>query len=274
MEQQDRFDNALSDANLQQIEFAIDPEQFDDIDMSDVPDEVRDIIRAECDRQTLSGKQLITPADYNNAMHMARAMAVQLRNKGWTKFTVKELQDAGFEGIAEAAVRFEPTKGTVRLTKFTSYAYFWIRKMQQEYIAKNKSILSGSMTECYLGMVPYTDSIDAMDDNSESDHAGSDHCAGLVSDTDIYQDMIDSETLRQRRDLLASMFARLPELERTAYMLSNGIGTVNGTNMTVREIAAAMDISIGRVSFLVNNAKALIQAMRNDFEATYNDINN
>ena len=257
--------NAIQDTelddNLQQIELAIDPEQFDEIDMSDVPAEVRDIIRQECERQQMSGQQLITAADYNNAMNMARAMAVQLRNKGWTRFTVKELMDAGFEGIAEAAVRFEPTKGTVRLTKFTSYAYFWIRKMQQEYIARNKSMLSGSLGECYMGLVPYTDSIDAMDDKSDSDHVRSGHCFGLTSDTFSYLDTVDTETLRQRRDLLAAMFARLPELERTAYMLSNGIGTVTGENMTVREIAAAMEISIGRVSFLVNNAKAIIANM-------------
>lgn len=244
---------------------------IDTIDMSDVPKEVQEILGA--DATTLNCRS-IQPSDWTNAMNMARAMAVQLRNKGWTTFTVKELADAGFEGIAEAAHRFEPTKGTVKLTKFTSYAFFWIRKMQQEYIAKNKSMLSGTMAECYGGLVPYTASIDAMDDKSNDDHAGSDHCIGLTSDIDIWQDMVDAETTRQRRDLLSTMFARLPELERTAYLLSNGIGTVTGENMTVRQIAAAMQISIGHVSALVNNAKSLLNNMKAEFQIAYDDINN
>lgn len=223
------------------------------------------------DTEVAQGRTNIQPDDWQNAMNMARAMAVQLRNKGWTRFTVKELADAGYEGIAEAANRFEPTKGTVRLTKFTSYAYFWIRKMQQEYIARNKSMLSGSLSECYAGMVPYTDSIDAMDDE-EHDGIGSDHCGCLTSDTDIWQDMVDAEALRRRRDLLSSMFAKLPELERTAYLLSNGIGTVTGESMTTRQIATAMEISTGHVSALVNNAKRLLSDMKLEFEQAYDSI--
>lgn len=215
--------------------------------------------------------RLVTAEDYENAMHMGRALAKRLRDMGWQRFSMNDLIGAANEGIAEAALRFEPTKGRVQLTKFTSYAYFWIRKKLLQYVTVNKTLLSAKEYEHACGYVPSTLYLDKFDDDN-NDGPGTDHMGFLVSNEDFYQTLITNEARLASQNLLASMLARLPEKERTAYMLSVGLGTVMGEGLTVRQIAHAMNISIGKVSFLVNNAKRLLNELKAEYQAQFDAI--
>ena len=62
--------------------------------------------------------KFVTETELKDAMNMASARATHYQQIGWTMFTKEELKGAANEGIAEALIRFEPSRGGVKDTKF------------------------------------------------------------------------------------------------------------------------------------------------------------
>lgn len=192
--------------------------------------------------------------DLDNAMRMAQVKAVDFFKKGWgEQFSIEELISSAQMGVCEAMLRFNPTKGTIKHTKFTSYAFFWIRKYLQEYVTQHKTILSGTMGEKYEGLVPGTQSIDALNDK-ENDGPGQDHMSFMTSNVDIFEDFVEQEQRTQRKILFKQMIAELEPNEMLAYCLRYGIDTVTGLPMRDREIAKAMGIKVADAKALADKA--------------------
>lgn len=215
--------------------------------------------------------KFVTDTELQDAMNMASARATHYQQIGWTMFTKEELKGAANEGIAEALIRFEPSRGGVKDTKFTSYAYFWIEKYLKEYITNNKSMLSASSAEKWQKQVPYVNSFDAYDDKG-NDNAGSDHKdwlgAGIVAS--------DAMEAHERHDacsnLLTTMLLQLEQQERLCMQLSLGIGTLYGKAMEVRQIAKAMNISKVQVRMILTAAQQKLVAIKKTYADMYNDI--
>lgn len=219
----------------------------------------------------LTEQPIITEKDMADAINLCEATVTKYQQLGWTQFTRDELISAGYEGICEATVLFDPNKGTVKRTKFTSYAYFWIRKYIQEYIAKNKTMASGSISECYRGDVGYTQSIDAYATNPDT--GGIDHLGYLACDSENIEEILSNQCLEQeRKDLLAEMFSELSFEQSLVYKLYNGIGTVDGEPMTIREIASAMECSIGKVHGLIKSVTEELPSLQAKYAERFANI--
>lgn len=213
---------------------------------------------------------LVTEKDYTDAINLCKARAYHYQSIGWTQFAREDLISAGYEGICIAAQRFDPSKGTVKATKFTSYAYFWIEKYIREFIAKNKSIVSGSLSDCWCGRVPYAQSIDQY--TNDNDSAGPDHNAWLSDHSNACSTIEQNELRQQQADLLAEMFSELHEIERTVLMLRMGIGTIDSQPLTIRDLAEAMDMSIGKVHSIVRAAQAKFDMIKTKYHQRANQL--
>jgi RNA polymerase sigma factor (sigma-70 family) len=200
----------------------------------------------------------ITSADLKEAMNIAKARAYHYQSIGWTMFSREELVSAANEGICEAMVRFEPTKGTVKDTKFTSYAYFWIEKYLKEYITKNKTMLNGTGGELWSGQVPYTRSIDALD-CSDSNTAGSDHKDWLGTNVLPSSSIEASERSKNVSNLIAKIFMELDSLDRLCIQLHLGIGTIDSMPLSIRAIARQTCMTRTIVEQRLANAYAKMQ---------------
>jgi RNA polymerase sigma factor (sigma-70 family) len=215
--------------------------------------------------------KFVTDQDLKDAMNLASARAYHYQQVGWTMFTREELKSAALEGIAEAIIRFEPTRGSVKDTKFTSYAYFWIEKYLKEYITNNKSMLSASNCEKWQGKVPYVNSYDAYDAN-DNDGAGSDHKDWLGAGIIASDAMEANERSIACNDLLTSMLLKLDHIERLCMQLSLGIGTLYGKQMEVKQIAKALRISKVQVRLILGNAQNKLKAYKEEYAKQYNNI--
>lgn len=210
----------------------------------------------------------ITEQDYKDARQIAKTRAFHYIQCGWTQFQMDELLSAAYEGVCEAAVRFDPYKGNLKDTKFTSYAYFWIEKYIKEYIASNKSVVSGSLSDCWTGKVPYAMSIDAYD-TGDTDQAGSDHKDWLGTCDSIEDAMSNSETTAEKLDMLSELLLKLEPLERLVIQLSVGIGTLNGQAMTVRQIAHAIEHKPIDTQNILDSAYAKLMSYKEDYAEAY-----
>lgn len=213
----------------------------------------------------------VTDIDLRDAMNMAKARVRHYQQTGWTMFAFNELLGAANEGIAEALCRFEPTKGTVKDTKFTSYAYFWIEKYLKEYITKNKTLLAGTNAELWTGQVPYTTSIDAYDDK-DSDEAGSDHKDWLGTNVSASALIESSEHTEAIQQLLSKVMLELDASERLVLQLSLGIGTVNKEQLDVKSIAKSCNMTKPAVQALLASAMSKLQALRDKYKIDFDDL--
>lgn len=210
----------------------------------------------------------VTEADLRNAINMAKARVFHYQQIGWTMFSKDDLLSAANEGIAEALVRFEPSKGSVKETKFTSYAYFWIEKYLKEYITHNKTLLAGTSFELWTGAVPYAMSIDAYDD-PDRDDASSDHKDWLGTSVSASANI---EAIQRQKDinaLLGQLFMHLEPAERLVMQLSLGIGTVYHEPMTIPEIAKATKQTKAAVELLMHNATMKMQDAKTKYKRRY-----
>ena len=66
--------------------------------------------------------------------------------------SVEELEEEGISGFYDAALHFDPAKGT----KFTTYAWYWIRKRVQE---KFDDLVNGPMPMSMLDQDFATDAV-------------------------------------------------------------------------------------------------------------------
>lgn len=213
----------------------------------------------------------VSDRDLRDTMNLAKARVYHYQSIGWTCFSKAELLSAAYEGIAEAIIRFEPAKGTVKDTKFSSYAYFWIEKYLKEFITKNKTMLSGTNFELWTGQVPYTNSIDAYDD-SANDSVGSDHKDWLgagVEASGLVESMQYSKALQ---DLLAKIFLELEPIERLVIQLSLGIGTVNKEPLSHRQIAKSCNLTKMTVEQILSNAMQKLQAVKEQYIVEFNEL--
>lgn len=213
----------------------------------------------------------VTENELQDAMRMAQARVYHYQQIGWTMFSKTDLLSAAYEGIAEALIRFEPAKGTVKETKFTSYAYFWIEKYLKEFITKNKTMLTGSSAELWTGEVPYTMSIDVYD-SDDRDGIGSDHKDWLGTDVLASSYIEATEHANQIHELLATMFLELEPMQRLVIQLSIGIGTVAREPLTLREIARSTHLTLKVVEELLQQAHAKMEQIRPKYEKQFADI--
>lgn len=210
----------------------------------------------------------ITPMDLQDTMSLARARAVHYQRSGWHMFEINELISAAYEGIAEATIRFNPSKGTVKDTKFSSYAYFWIEKYLKAFITVNKTMVKGTAHELYTGQVGYTSSIDAYDDTA-FDGSGSDHKFWLADASQASDKIEQAETDIARHNILMRMLKHLDRLDRTVLCLSLGIGTVDREPLSVKDIAIAMHMTKPKVEAVLSKANAELARISVQFTAAY-----
>lgn len=210
----------------------------------------------------------VTETDLQNAINMAKARVYHYQQIGWTMFSRADLLSAANEGIAEALVRFEPSKGSIKDTKFTSYAYFWIEKYIKEYITHNKTMLTGTAFELWTGAVPYTISIDAYDD-PDRDEVSSDHKDWLGTSVSASANIEASQRQRDMQALLSQMLMHLEPAERLVMQLSIGIGTVFHKPMTIPEIAKATKQTKKVVEQLMQAATSKMQAAKSKYKRQY-----
>lgn len=210
----------------------------------------------------------INENDITDARNMAKAMSYEFLSSGWNRVcTADDLISAAYEGIAEAIVKFDPNKGTVKQTKFTSYAYFWIRKYLQMYVTKAKTLLSGSMSDAYRGLIPTSTSIDAI--GTSYDEAGADHNGWLADGDEADTAITAGERNLECLELLHAMLAELPDFERTTYALSVGLGTLSGQAMTPRQMAHAMDCTVAMVNDGLKRAQMLMNRIKLAYVDSY-----
>jgi RNA polymerase sigma factor (sigma-70 family) len=206
-----------------------------------------------------------------DAQNLAKSRVYYFKSLGWLQFTNDELIAEAYAGITESILRFNPDKGSVKNTKFTSYAYFWIDKKIKEYIARNKSLLSGNLSECWRGDVPYTTSIDSYGEKDDS--AGIDHL-GFIADESETIDVVLIRKERQQKckDLFSKLMENLAPMESLCYQLINGIGTISGKPMTIREIAESIEVSVGTVHSYISSANHKISINSNSYRVEYMEM--
>jgi RNA polymerase sigma factor (sigma-70 family) len=212
----------------------------------------------------------VSMQDIDDTMNLAKARVFHYQQQGWTMFSKDELLSAAYEGISEAIIRFDPNKGSVKQTKFSSYAYFWIEKYIMEYITNNKSTLSGTAAEKWSGRLPYAESIEALDDR-QSNRMGQDHYAWLGFTDQRYS--IDSkEAIEGMKNLFTKLFKELEPQERLCMQLSIGIGTISGAPMRVTEIARMTRMKTIEVTEILQVAMSKLQASSKKYERDYAEI--
>ena len=212
----------------------------------------------------------VSMQDLDDTMNLAKARVFHYQQQGWTMFSKDELLGAAYEGISEAIIRFDPDKGTVKQTKFSSYAYFWIDKYIMEYITSNKSILAGTAADKWTGKLPYAASIEALDDKA-SNKMGQDHYAWLGF-TDQQYDIDSKEAMAGMKNLFIKLFKELEPQERLCMQLSIGIGTVDGRPLQIYEIARMTRLRRVDVHALMASAMQKLQASSKKYEADYAEI--
>lgn len=223
------------------------------------------------EKQTSCTADFISPKEYNDAIGIVKARVHYYRNAGWLQFSTDDLCSAGYNGIVEASIRFNPSKGTVRETKFTSYAYFWINKCIQEYIARNKSMLSGTLADCYRGSVDDTISIDQYTDAENS--GGQDHLGFIaVTDDDVVETMTKPYLQQKTKALVDTMLMELPDQLRLVWSLAHGLGTVNGDGLDIRGIAKALECTKQYAENLLNEARTAMASISAKYQAEYQEI--
>lgn len=216
----------------------------------------------------------VTRMELQDADNIAKARVNYFRQVGWTQFTPEELLSEARLGISIAIVRFNPARGSVKDTKFTSYAYFWINKYIQEYIARNKSMLSGTLAECWRDEMPYTSSYDQF--AADSDTAGLDHMKSLRDISDNIDEQLDKVAIQSRcKRMFGMVMQMLDPMESLVFKLNNGIGTISGEPMQIREIARSTEISAARVEDILNSVREKLhtigenQELRKQFSNIY-----
>ena len=74
--------------------------------------------------------------------HQAMVAKVAWHYHGKSKLSVEELIAEGYVGLLQAVEKFNPAKARRRKAKFSSYAYWWIRRYILRAVIKEQSILS------------------------------------------------------------------------------------------------------------------------------------
>ena len=213
----------------------------------------------------------VSYSEIKDAEDLARARVHYFRSLGWYQFSTEELFAEACYGISEAICRFNPGLGTVKDTKFTSYAYFWIDKRIQEYIARNKTMLSGNLSELWTNEVPYTQSFDAIAENP--DNGGIDHIYGIRdNDDNAEESMIHADVSESIKNLVAELMSMLDPFESTCYRLSFGIGTVSGEPMQPKEIAKSMNTTIEEVLKTIDNVSVKLREQSAALKETYTEL--
>lgn len=221
--------------------------------------------------QYVTCNEHVTSQDLKDTMNLAKARAYHYQSIGWTMFSREELISAAYEGVSEALIRFQPDKGTVKDTKLSSYAYFWIEKYLKEYITKNKTILNGSTVEMWTGQVPYTNSIDALDTGAD-DQMGSDHKDWLATDEDAASNIDKQERNQDINDLLATIFLELEPKERLVIQLSLGIGTIQHIQLTNREIARQTNMRVYEVDEILARAYQKVYESKQKYAEQFEEL--
>lgn len=204
------------------------------------------ITTIELTEQLATDIDFVSVKELTDAENLARARVFYFRSIGWYQFSTEELLSTAMAAVSEAICRFNPQLGTVKDTKFTSYAYFWIDKYLKEYITRNKTMLSGSLNEHWNNEIPYTQSYDAM--QSDSDSPGIDHIQGIRDNEETAEEkMISDDNKLRIHELVQTMLSTLDPVKSTCYKLSFGIGTISGEPMQPREIAKSLCMPIDEV---------------------------
>jgi RNA polymerase sigma factor (sigma-70 family) len=211
---------------------------------------------------------IVNEQEISDAMNYAKAKVHSYMKSWHSKFSKQELESAAFEGIAEAIQRFEPKNGSVQDTKFTSYAHFWIEKYIKTYIANNKTILSGSLHDLWVGSVPYAYSIDDNNDDGPSSD-----CTAMVKDKSEKNSadfvLIKSETDAGTQELLNRILSRLSGLDKIVVQLHFGIDTIDDKSMTIKEIAKNLGISSAKAQGHLDSAMTNLSDCKQELMQLY-----
>lgn len=182
---------------------------------------------------------IVSNEELMNAMSYAKARVwAHLSNGSWQMINRSDLLSAAYEGVTEALHRFEPKRGGVQETKFTSYAHFWIEKYIKEFIARNRTIVSSSLSDSFRGLTPYAYSIDIQDDDAPSQ----DHQIGLKQDC---VDLVEQSECNQAKSKLVKLFLKKldSDFDRTCLQLHFGIQTIDNKAKNIKEIAKLTQVS-------------------------------
>lgn len=213
----------------------------------------------------------ISSQELQDAKNLAKARVHYFKSLGWLQFSNEELLSEAYSGISEAMCRFNPDKGTVKQTKFTSYAYFWIDKKIQEYIARYKTMLSGNLSEHWRNEIPYTMSIDMM--VTSEDSGGIDHIFGLRDNDMTIEEKIENDEKTSRiKELLNVILEELEPMESTCFQLLNGIGTISGEPMSIKEISKSVELPAAVVISIIENTKHKLHNISAKFVNIYKEI--
>jgi hypothetical protein len=158
-----------------------------------------------------------------------------------------------------------PEAGTVKDTKFTSFAYPWINKYIREHITRNKTMVSGGLAALYNNEAGFTISVDAFDDRG-SDQAGSDHKWWLADTSCNVHEAIESkERMHDIKTLVREICSDLDITERTAIYLHFGIDTINGVHNDICRVAKMLEISHETAEMIIAGAfeKHAVDALMN-----------
>lgn len=217
------------------------------------------MITIDCNEELSTPIDYVTKQELRDAQNLAKARVYFYRHTGWMQFSANELLSAAYEGISCAIVRYDRHKGSVKETKFTSFAYFWINKKIREYISVYKTMLSGKLTDHVNQRVPYTssfESIMALTDIDDYDHNSFMTDDNSETDTEIVQSELNDEL----HSIYVKLLSKLQPFEALCIQLLNGIGTVSGNSMTIREIARATETTAAVVQTNIDSAIAKLKS--------------
>jgi RNA polymerase sigma factor (sigma-70 family) len=223
-------------------------------------------ISGSCSDITIPANEL------QDALSLARARVTYYRGIGWNKAPFEDMLSAAYQGISEARIRFQPETGSVKDTKFTSYAYPWINKYIREFITKTKTMISGGMSALYTNQVGYAVSIDSYDDNGH-DSSGSDHKMWLSDQSETaFEKLQNTERNTEMLDLIDVLCKDLDDSERSVLLLSFGIGTISNEQYDNRRIAKMLDLSINDVDHFKHSALCKLQSCQAKYKNAFISI--
>lgn len=189
---------------------------------------------------------IVSKQEWQDAMKLAKTIAIGYQKK-WTNYTIQELYSVGCEGLCEAALRFEPKKGVVQDTKFTTYARPWIVKWVLLYCEYAKHTVSGTPRD-----VSKEFSIDYVTD----DGLDTEHKSWMSSSSDYNSDneVKKQEHKTELSEILQFLLSKLDSLEIIVVQMYFGINTLNDKAYSVKEIAKELELRVYKAQEILNDA--------------------